>query len=256
MMAPQVEQVGASPMSISSFRASEAWMAPREEEQIPRLRLVMTNQKKTPGRDRRSRRTTSGRPVPASHGAEILGTQAVEERLLLSGEEAQLQPAEDVIHHRLGVADFRVLRPAAGLKAGVGEFLAQQLERYAVLQSDGDGAGEAVHQAADGRAFLGHGDEDLAWLPLWLEADGDVAFVASDIELVGDGEALVGQTMAARPAEEQPARRWAEPAQLNCRLIAGLKARSPVPNASPFCDFAVAVAQWTLSGCAFFDPSR
>src|ERR1035437_6332373 len=95
-------------------------------------------------------------------GVDVLGTQAVKQRLLLSGEEAQLQPAEDVIHDGLGVANVLVTAPAAGLEAGVRKLFAHQLERHAVLQGQRRGAGEAIHQAADGRAFLGHGDEDLA----------------------------------------------------------------------------------------------
>src|SRR5664279_3667430 len=42
-------------------------------------------------------------------GVDVLGTQSVEQGLLLAGQEAQLQPAEDVIHDRLGVADVLVL---------------------------------------------------------------------------------------------------------------------------------------------------
>src|SRR6516162_2841770 len=130
-----------------------------------------------------------------SDAAHVLRAQAVEERLLLAGEEAQLQPAEDVIHDRLGVADVGIVAPAAGLEAGVRELFAQQLERNAVLQGDGDGAGKAVHQATDGRAFLGHGDEQLARHSVLVEADGEVAFVSADLEFVRDGKALVGQTM-------------------------------------------------------------
>src|SRR5208337_111695 len=104
---------------------------------------------------------------------DVLGTQAVEQRLLLAGEEAQLQPAEDVIHDGLGVADVLVVAPAAGLEAGVGELVAQQLERHAVLQGERHGAGKAVHEAADGRAFLGHGDEQLTRHAVLVEADGE-----------------------------------------------------------------------------------
>ena len=89
-----------------------------------------------------------------------------------------------------------IVAPAAGLEAGVRELLAQQLERHAVLQRERRGAGEAVHQAADGRAFLGHGDEQLARHAVFVEADGEVAFVSAHVELVGDRQALVGQTMA------------------------------------------------------------
>ncbi len=37
------------------------------------------------------------------------GTQVVEEQLLLSGEEAELQPAENVVHDRLGKADVGIV---------------------------------------------------------------------------------------------------------------------------------------------------
>ena len=46
---------------------------------------------------------------------------------------------------------------------------------------------DGVHQAADGGAFLGHRDEQFAGLAVVEQADGEVAFVAGDIELVGDG---------------------------------------------------------------------
>src|SRR6266542_539895 len=54
--------------------------------------------------------------------------QVLKQRLLLAGEEAQIEPAEDVIHDRVGVADLRVLRPAAGLKARVRKFVDQQAQ--------------------------------------------------------------------------------------------------------------------------------
>ena len=62
--------------------------------------------------------------VPST-GMEALGGEAGEEVELVSGEEADLDPAEDVIHDRLGVADLLVAGPAGGLEAGVGELLAE-----------------------------------------------------------------------------------------------------------------------------------
>ena len=62
---------------------------------------------------------------------------------------------------------------------------------------------EAVHQAADGGTFLGHGDEDLARLAVGIEADGDVALVSADVELVRDRRALVRQACDARRAAER-----------------------------------------------------
>src|SRR5579871_237749 len=63
-----------------------------------------------------------------------LQSEILEQHLLLARQEAQLQPAEDVIHDRLGVADIRVAAPAAGLEASMRELLAERLQRYAVLQ--------------------------------------------------------------------------------------------------------------------------
>ena len=85
--------------------------------------------------------------------------------------------------------------PSAGLEAGVGEFFAEQFQRHAVLQRDGDGAGEAVHEAGDGGAFLGHGDEEFSGLAVGIEADDDVALVSADVELVRDRHALFRQAV-------------------------------------------------------------
>ena len=125
----------------------------------------------------------------------VLGGEAGEEVELVSGEEADLDPAEDVIHDRLGVADLLVAGPAGGLEAGVGELLAEDAERDAVLEGERDGGGEGVHEAGDGGAFLGHADEDFAGLAVGVEADGDVALVSGEAELVGDGGALGGETV-------------------------------------------------------------
>ena len=121
--------------------------------------------------------------------------EAGEEVELVAGEEADLDPAEDVIHDGLGVADLGVAGPAGGFEAGVGELLAEHTQRHAVLEGEGDRGREGVHEAGDGGAFLGHADEDLAGLAVGVEADGDVAFVAGEAELVGDGGALGGETV-------------------------------------------------------------
>src|SRR3989442_12058046 len=46
-------------------------------------------------------------------------SQVLKQQLLLAGEEAQLQPAEDVVHDRLGEADLGVVWPAPPLETGV-----------------------------------------------------------------------------------------------------------------------------------------
>src|SRR6185437_3313895 len=65
-----------------------------------------------------------------------------------------------------------------------------------VLQRQRDAGRKGVHQAGNRGAFLGHLDKDLARLSVGIEADGDVAFVSGDRELVRQRRALFGQTMA------------------------------------------------------------
>ncbi len=122
-------------------------------------------------------------------------SQALEEGELFAGEEAELHPAEEVIHDGFGEADLLVAGPAGGLEAGVGELFAEELERHAVLEAHGDGGGEAIHEAGDGGAFFGHADEDFAGAAVGVEADGDVALMPGDAEFVGDGGALGGEAV-------------------------------------------------------------
>ncbi len=103
--------------------------------------------------------------VPST-GMEAWGPRPAKRSSWCPEREADLDPAEDVVHDRLGVADLLVAGPARGLEAGVGELLAEDAQRHAVLESKGDGCGEGVHEAGDGGAFLGHADEDFTGWPL------------------------------------------------------------------------------------------
>jgi hypothetical protein len=49
--------------------------------------------------------------------------QTGEQAQLMAGKEPQLEPAEDLIHDRLGEADVFIAGPAGGLKTVVGELL-------------------------------------------------------------------------------------------------------------------------------------
>ena len=55
------------------------------------------------------------------------------------------------------------------------------------MQADRDGKRQTVHYAGKRRAFLGHFDKDLARTTVFVEANGDVAFVTADAELMGNG---------------------------------------------------------------------
>src|SRR5580698_4011734 len=110
-------------------------------------------------------------------GDGLLWGEAGEEVVLVARQEADLHPAEEVVHDGLGVADLLVAGPAGGLEAGVGELLAEHTQRYAVLEGKRDSRGEGVHESGDGGAFLGHADEDLAGGAVGVEAYGDIALV-------------------------------------------------------------------------------
>ena len=56
----------------------------------------------------------------------LRATQIFEQGVLLAGDEAQLQPAEDVVHDGFGDGDVLVAGEAAGLEAGVRELVAEQ----------------------------------------------------------------------------------------------------------------------------------
>ncbi len=80
----------------------------------------------------------------------------------------------------------------------MGKLLDVHLERHAVLQAHRDRGSEGVHQAADRAPFLRHRDEELSGPSVVVEADGDVALVASHVELVGHAAAGVRQPLPSR----------------------------------------------------------
>ena len=134
-----------------------------------------------------------------------------------------------------------LLGPAAGLEAGVREFFAEQFQRHAVLQRDRDGQRKAVHQAADGGSFFRHGDEEFAGLAVGIEADGDVALVAADVEFVRDRRALVLQLVP-------------HGARRRVQIFFFVRAGAPRPRIF-FLGVAVLVPA-AESGCDFLHPSR
>src|SRR5580692_10726379 len=127
-----------------------------------------------------------------------LRPQILKQKLLLPSQKPQLQPAEDVVHDRLGKPDVGIASPPARLKPRMRELFAQQLQRHAMLQRNGRSQRKAIHQPRDRRSFLGHGDEQLARLPIRIEPDGDVTLMPSDIELVRDRSPFLLQLMPNR----------------------------------------------------------
>src|SRR5258705_7523453 len=97
--------------------------------------------------------------VFGSRRAQRPRTQVVEQQLLLSAEEAELEPAEDVVHDRLGKADVGIARPPARLEPSMRKLLAEKFERHPMLQRDRNRQRKTVHKAGDSRTFLSHLDK-------------------------------------------------------------------------------------------------
>src|SRR3712207_110371 len=73
------------------------------------------------------------------------------------------------------------------------ERLHELLERHPVLEPDRDRDREAVHQRAEGSAFLVHVDEDLAERAVLVLAGAQVDLVPADHRLLGVALAAAGQ---------------------------------------------------------------
>ena len=120
-------------------------------------------------------------------------------RLAEIRKESDSQPTEDVVDHTLGNPDFRVGRVPHRLKSRMGELVDKYFQGDAVLKTHRDRRAKRIHQAADGAAFLGHGDKQFARSAIGIQANVDVAFMPAHIEFVGQRLSRIGQTLAARP---------------------------------------------------------
>jgi hypothetical protein len=80
----------------------------------------------------------------------------------------------------------------------VREFPHERIQRHAVLPGQTRQRANAVHEAANGGTFLGHGDEQFAGLAVVKQTDREIAFVTGDIELMRDRGARVRQAAAQR----------------------------------------------------------
>jgi hypothetical protein len=78
------------------------------------------------------------------------------------------------------------------------------LQRYSALQSSGEDHRKGVHQALDGQAFLRHTDEDFTRLPVWIQANRDVAFMPGDLSLVALASPLLRSTRRMRRSLSTP----------------------------------------------------
>lgn len=101
--------------------------------------------------------------------------------------ELDLDVSRHVVDDAVGFGDVWVAGVAHGFEAHALESADGVLGGEAVLDSEGEGTAEGLAHAVHGGAFLGHFDEDLAGLAIGVEADGEIALVVPDGELVGEG---------------------------------------------------------------------
>jgi len=111
------------------------------------------------------------------------------------GKEAYLEPAKNVIHDGGCVAEFFAAGPSRRLETCSGKLFAQDLQRYSVLQADGDCRAEAFHESGHSRAFLCHAKEEFSRLSVGIHANRDVSLMSSDRIAVSDGGPLGRQAM-------------------------------------------------------------
>jgi hypothetical protein len=75
----------------------------------------------------------------------------------------------------------------------VAEFVAKHFEGNAVLKRQGNRRGETIHQARNGRALLGRGDEDFARVPIFVKPNSQIPLIPAHVEVVHEGFPLIGQ---------------------------------------------------------------
>ena len=102
-------------------------------------------------------------------------------------DEVQFEVSGEVVEDGLSLGDIGVGGGAHGFESHALEASDGLLDGQAVLEGEAEGAAVALDQARECGAFFGHFDEDLAGLSVFEEADGQVALLPHDLELMGDG---------------------------------------------------------------------
>jgi len=128
------------------------------------------------------------------------------QKSLLAFQEAQFEPAEQIIGQRLGVANLWIARPPAWLKPRVAEFVAQDAQRDAILQRQGHCCCERIHETGNRRAFLRHSDEQFAWQTIFVQTNSDIALLPARREVMR--RILPACSMAARRTKVIPTLSW------------------------------------------------
>jgi ketosteroid isomerase-like protein len=103
--------------------------------------------------------------------------EGLEQIALVTSQEPEFEPPRDVVHKRLGVADFWISGPTAGLEAHVAEFFAKHAQWHAEL-----GKREISKQSFEIHNALVDGDR-VAMEVLW---QGRLANPAGDLPVGGE----------------------------------------------------------------------
>lgn len=110
--------------------------------------------------------------------------------------EVNFEVSGDVVDDGVGGGDVWVAGYAVGLEAHAFESGDGFADGEAELDGEAESSAECLAHAAEGGAFFGDLDEDLAGRAVGVEADSEIALVSPDAELVGDRVAGVGERLA------------------------------------------------------------
>jgi hypothetical protein len=139
----------------------------------------------------------------------------------VASQELALQPVEDVVDDGRRPGDLAVAGGARRVEAGVAHLRREVPERDAVLEGDRRDLGDGVHEAGDGGAFFVDLDEELAGPAVRIEADGQIAVLVADAELVRDRLTLVRERLAERAGTFDSGEPALDFPQGVCRLLFG-----------------------------------
>ena len=108
------------------------------------------------------------------------------------------EAAGNVVDDRLGNSNVRIIGHAGWLELEVREFLHEALKRNAVLQADGHGDGEGIHDSCQGRSLLAQLEEYLTETTVVIGSCCEVTTGTSDLEARGATRTGLGKPLTAR----------------------------------------------------------
>jgi hypothetical protein len=108
----------------------------------------------------------------------------------------QFEITRDVVENACGLGNVRVTRNARRFESHALEPTHRVVDGQAVLQRDREASAETLNEAREGRTFLAHFDEDLAWAPILKLPHRQVALESGNSKLVGGGLPRAGENLS------------------------------------------------------------